>query len=135
MLAAWSTLIAAFILYLSSRQSILVVPVGNWAAKWSATENLRVVEAENSTNLAITWKIVHPHAILARWCILDQLENVKKIFETVLPLLGTYCPPRMGTAPPRPPQFGAGSQCPTPPGLPAGCCPQPSHEVSCMDAK
>ena len=33
-----------------------------------------------------------------------------------LPLLGTYCPPRMVTAPPRPPQFGAGSQCPTQPG-------------------
>ena len=29
---------------------------------------------------------------------------------------GTYCPPRMGTAPPRPPQPGAGSQCPTPSG-------------------
>ena len=29
---------------------------------------------------------------------------------------GTYCPPRMGTAPPRPPQFGAGPQCPTQPG-------------------
>ena len=26
---------------------------------------------------------------------------------------GTYCPPRMGTAPPRPPQFGSGPQCPT----------------------
>ena len=29
---------------------------------------------------------------------------------------GTYFPPRMGTAPPRPPQPGAGSQCPTPSG-------------------